>query len=131
MRGRTSLRPQNSFPTSIPDCIKPPAIPGEQPLHEIRIFPFFSTIILATSTISTPEMPFRNWHEKRGSIFILAAASITILLFTVVHLRHFLPRRHRVHVQDCNSFYVSDLVRCLKGGAEEGSGEMIAGKEWL
>ncbi|PMD21834.1 hypothetical protein NA56DRAFT_702801 [Hyaloscypha hepaticicola] len=39
-------------------------------------------------------MPFRNWQEKRSSILILAAASITIMLFTVVHLRHFLPRRH-------------------------------------
>jgi len=87
------------------------------------------SLVIATLKYPAPTMPFRNWQEKRSSILILAAASITIMLFTVVHLRHFLPRRHHDPVPHCNSSYTSSLIECL--GFVEESGETMAGKEWL
>lgn len=77
------------------------------------------------------KMPYRNWQEKRGSIIILAAASITIMLFTVVHLRHLLPRRHHVNVQDCVWLHASDSAACLGLAEERTEPGIIVGKEWL
>ena len=74
-------------------------------------------------------MPYRNWQEKRGTVIILAAASITIMLFTVVHLRHLLPRRHHVPVPDCDWLYTLDSVACFAEETVEPG--RIVGKEWL
>ncbi len=76
-------------------------------------------------------MPYRNWQEKRGSIIILAAASITIMLFTVVHLRHLLPRRHYVHIQDCDWLHTSDTTACLGLAEARKEPGIMEGKEWL
>lgn len=74
-------------------------------------------------------MPFANWQERRLHICILAALSITIMLFTVVHLRHFLPSRHHTHTLDCSSLYAADLIECSEIMVEGEKNN--AGKEWL
>ncbi|KAL2075711.1 hypothetical protein VTL71DRAFT_654 [Oculimacula yallundae] len=60
-------------------------------------------------------MPFStNWQEKRLHLCVLAALSVTIMLFTGVHLRHIIPTRPnwKHHALDCDSFYASDIVGC-------------------
>lgn len=79
------------------------------------------------------EMPITVFtQEKRLQISVLAALSITIMLFTVVHLRHFMPTRH--HALDCNGFFVGDFSECVGMKSEERVEEQRqrAGKEdWL
>jgi hypothetical protein len=43
-------------------------------------------------------MPFSHSHlgEKRFQIILFAAASVSLMLFTVVHFRHFVPG-HDIH----------------------------------
>lgn len=73
-------------------------------------------------------------QEKAVRLSVLAALSITIMLFTVVHFRHFLPARH--HSLDCNGFFVSDFTECV-GEAEDGGwfrgheGQRAGKEDWL
>lgn len=75
-------------------------------------------------------------REKRSRVFLLAALSITIMLFTIVHLKHFIPRDgHRLGLRpanhggglDCENFYVDDLIECgdyveqMEQGKERGN----------
>ncbi|KAG4431645.1 hypothetical protein IFR05_012868 [Cadophora sp. M221] len=71
-------------------------------------------------------MPFSaNWQEKRLHLCVLAALSVTIMLFTGVHLRHMIPARQNwrhhghPHVLDCDSFYAADVVECSRLGQVE------------
>jgi hypothetical protein len=134
MRGALRLLPASFQPPSYHlnprlHCPKSSISPKKY-FHENEDYPL-SPILQPHQYQSQNIMPLRNWQEKRGSIFILAAASITIMLFTVVHLRHLLPRRHHLHVQDCNAFYASDLIECLGPAEEREEPGIIAGKEWL
>jgi len=127
--------PSRLLPTSIPPFKPSTALSkvfdfSKKYFHENEDYPL-SPILQPHQYQSQNIMPLRNWQEKRASIFILAAASITIMLFTVVHLRHLLPRRHHLHVQDCNAFYASDLIECLGPAEEREEPGIIAGKEWL
>lgn len=71
-------------------------------------------------------------QEKRLQISVLAALSVTIMLFTVVHFKHLIPARH--HALDCNGFFVSDFADCVGEGLENGvtwDGRRAGKKDWL
>lgn len=74
-------------------------------------------------------------EEKRRMICILAALSITIMLFNVVHVRHFLPKRHHegnFNSVDCERGYFGmDLGGCGDGDGDSGGERMRWLKEWL
>ena len=80
------------------------------------------------------KMPsFTIFRENRFYICVVAALSITIMLFTVLHLRNAIPSRqsYEVHVHGelgCNSFYASDLVTCISdnSGRKEGGMKDLA-----
>ncbi len=121
-----------------------PAGFGLLPIHNTinslkskSLFPLRSRSRLRVTSIPTkPKMPPTSsiaWQQKRLHIFLLAAISVTILLFTVVHLRHFLPRagRGRGHATECTSFYADDLTHCIQGLATATERYEEVGKEWL
>lgn len=95
-------------------------------------------------------MPLISLQQSRLRICMLAALSITILLWTVVHLRHFMPRRghgigNRVvgmgmgMGEECDSLFTSELVGCkvvvgegVEGGEDGDVGRLREWKEeWL
>ncbi|KAH8672757.1 hypothetical protein BGZ60DRAFT_405496 [Tricladium varicosporioides] len=85
-------------------------------------------------------MPLISLQQSRLKICMFAALSITILLLTVVHLRHFMPRRghgigNRVvgigMGEKCNSFFASELVGCKGVPDELGDVGGTRGKERL
>jgi hypothetical protein len=66
-----------------------------------------------------------NCRTKRGQLCVLAAFSITIMLFTAVHLRHFIPHLHddqgdslthhqNVQTLQCGKlFYADEILDCM------------------
>lgn len=98
----------------------------------IRFANIFSQFSVQQYYNTTSAMPFSaNWQEKRVHLCVLAALSVTIMLFTGVHLRHMIPTRQnwRHHTLDCNSFYASDIVECAHAPKMD---DHNAGKEdWL
>jgi hypothetical protein len=72
---------------------------------------------------------FTIFRENRFNICVLAALSITIMLFTVLHLRNVIPRQQSYEVHGhgglgCNSFYASDLVGCISDNSAWKEGRM-------
>jgi hypothetical protein len=72
---------------------------------------------------------FTILRENRFNICVLAALSITIMLFTVLHLRNVIPSRQSYEVHGhgglgCNSFYASDLVGCISDNSAWKEGGM-------
>jgi len=72
-------------------------------------------------------------EEKRRMICILAALSITIMLFNVVHVRHFLPKRHHdghVSAVGCGKGVLGEVLTWC-GDSGDGGERMRWLKEWL
>jgi len=112
---------------------------------------FFSSLFIPLSSLIIVDhllekMPsFTIFRENRFYICVVAALSITIMLFTVLHLRNAIPSRQSYEVHGhgelgCNSFYASDLVTCISdnSGWKEGGMKDLAsvgksglrGKRW-